>query len=361
MKILHAYCSYTLGGAELQMYEICKRLHKRGVDILMCCPKGSRLYRKACKEGIPVESLNILGSADVVGILRLYNLVKQHKVTILHIHQGKLLWPAVVIKILFNKKLKVILHRRTTIPFRKHSILALKFVDCIIADSSSAKEVLMKSGVSSQRVVVVYPGIDLKRFDSNAIRSSSVKMLYNLDNCFVIGCIAPMNPPEGKGQEYLIMAFSEVLKKFPNVRLLLVGEGKIKNKLQRLVNELGLSESIIFAGYQENIEEFISAMDLVCLPSVGEESFGVVLVEAQAMSKPVIGSLVGGIKETMLCGVTGELVQPRNVEALAKVITKFVSDQNFYRQTSLNCRSWVEKNFNIEDVVDKIERIYSMV
>lgn len=360
MNIIQVYCSRTLGGAELQMYEITKRLFKKGINVRLCCPFGSKLFWKAYREGIPVEKLNIIGSLDFVGLLSLYFIIKRYKINLLHIHQGKLLWPSIILKVLLAKKIKVILHRRTTISIKPISRWALNYLDYIIVDSYSVKDVLLKIGVNQKKIGVIHPGVDMRRFNPY-ISPRMVRERYHLDNYFVIGCIAAMNPPEGKGQKYLIMALSRICETYKNVRLLLVGDGKIRRKLELLSKKLGVQDKVVFAGYQEKIEDFIAAMDIICLPSVGEESFGVVMIEAQAMGKPVIGTNVGGIRETLLCGITGEIVEPKNVEQLVNAILTFLTDKAKYEYASANCRAWVKKNFDIDKVVEKIEEIFKSI
>ncbi|MCS7152161.1 MAG: glycosyltransferase family 4 protein [Endomicrobia bacterium] len=360
MNVAQIYCSYTLGGAELQMFEITKLLYNKGINVVLCCPFKSKLYFKALNEKIPVENLNIIGSLDFVGIARLYKIIQQYKINVVHINQGKLLWPLAILKILLKDKIKIVFHRRTTIPLKKMSYWTLKYMDAIFADSTAVKLTLLKAGVSEEKISVIYPGIDLNRFKID-MTTEEMKKKYGLENNFVVGCIAAMNPPEGKGQKYLISAIAIISSIFSDIRLLLVGDGKLRKKLENFVEKLRVGNYVIFTGFQEKVEEYISAMDILCLPSVGEESFGVVLIEAQAMGKPVIASNVGGIKEALIDGETGYIIEPRNVVQLVEIILKLLYDRNLYKKMSLKCYEWVRENFDIIKVVEKIEQIYNRI
>lgn len=358
MNIVQIYCSYTKGGAELQTFEIAKRLFLGGHKVFLCCPQGSFLYQKAKTENLPVKALNILGSIDLIGIFHLTTIILKEKIEIVHINQGKLFWPGAFLKIIFGKKIKVIFHRRTTIPLKKISYWTLYYADCVIADSVAAKKILLNTGIDEKKVIIIYPGVDLQKFHSG-ISNKNIQRKYNLNNCFVLGCIANMHLPYGKGQKYLIEAISKLTTKYPEIRLLLVGDGKYRPALELLTKKLNLTDKIIFAGYQKSIEEYIAAMDVLCLPSYGEESFGIVMIEAQAMGKPVIGSAVGGIPETFIPMKTGYLVQPKNTSQLIEVISKLISEPIHLKFLSENCRKWVEENFDIQQTVKKIVQLYS--
>ena len=354
MNILQVYCSYSKGGGELQTLELARGLSRLGHRVILGAPRGSFLYQRAEETRIPIKKINIRGSLDLVGIYQLFNLILKEKIEILHLNQGKLFWPGVFLKMILGKKIKLIFHRRTITPLKNISRWILRYVDRIIADSRAVERVLLTSAIAKEKVLVIYPGIDLKEF--SPVADDEIRKKYNLANCFVVGCIGAMNPPEGKGQKYLIEAIGQLAQRFPNLRLLLIGDGRLKPKLIHRSHELNITNQVIFVDYQKDIKKFIAAMDILCLPSNTTESFGVVMIEAQAMGKPVIGTNVGGIPETLIPEQTGYIVSAGDSSELAQKIAQCILEPERLKIFSANCRKWVENNFDINEIAKKIER-----
>ncbi|MDI6641469.1 MAG: glycosyltransferase family 4 protein [Elusimicrobiota bacterium] len=361
MKVLQIYCSYSCGGGEIATIELSKWQKNIGIDVILCCPKNSFLYIKSTESNIQTETINIIGSLDIYGILKLLHIVKKHNIEVLHLHQGKILWPAAIIKKFFIPTLKIILHRRTMTPIKKISFWTLKYLNAIIADSNAVKSVLIeKSNVNAKKIFVIYPSIDLKKYQpiDTAIAR---KKLGIPEESFVIGTVAAMIPPVGKGQEYLIRATKKIYDKKINIHCVIVGDGDMLPYFKRLTKNLDISERVLFAGYQKDVNEFISAMDVFCLLSTGGESFGMVLIEAQAMHKPVIGTTVGGIPETISEGKTGFLIPPGDTDRLTELLLELSSNKSKYDYLLNNTRRWVEQNFNIEHMIEKIMQLYISV
>jgi glycosyltransferase involved in cell wall biosynthesis len=175
----------------------------------------------------------------------------------------------------------------------------------------------------------------------------------------VIGTVAAMNRPKGKGQEFLIEAAQIVQGRYPGARYLLVGDGPIKGYLENIARKLGVADKIVFAGYQENVEEYIAAMDIFCFLSWDREGFGQVMVEAQAMGKPVIGTDIGGIPETFRDGVSGFLIRPQDSESLAQNIIVLLDDQEKRAAMSKEAVAFATGNFNLAAMVDNVMAVYS--
>lgn len=163
------------------------------------------------------------------------------------------------------------------------------------------------------------------------------------------------------GIEYLIKAFSRLLKEMKNVKLklLIVGEGTEKNNLIKLSIELGVIDYVTFAGAVDNklVPEYINMMDIVCMPSL-MESFGVSAVEACACGRPVIATNVGGLKEIIIDDLNGYLVTSRDYDDLADKIKKIISNKNTFLQLSLNARNQAVLKYDWNENAKIMEKIY---
>ena len=173
----------------------------------------------------------------------------------------------------------------------------------------------------------------------------------------VIGTVANIFPR--KGYEYLIEALVEVKEYFPNICCFIVGKGSesYSKQLVRLVEEKGLSSNVIFTGFQENIYDYLNAFDLFVLPSL-MEGFGIALLEAMAMSKPIVASKVGGVPELITHGSTGLLVPSKDSKSLANSILRMLEDDSMRRRLGLAARKVIESKFTQDIAVTTMQNFY---
>jgi glycosyltransferase involved in cell wall biosynthesis len=141
------------------------------------------------------------------------------------------------------------------------------------------------------------------------------------------------------------------------VTLLLVGDGPLRGQLEAEVQRLELAQSVIFAGHQEQVYDFINMMDIFVLPSL-HEGIPMVLLEALALKRPVIASRVGGIPEVVLNSRSGMLVSPANVTELASGLKEMIQDPCRARELGTMGRSQVEQEFNASMMANQTAAVY---
>lgn len=136
-----------------------------------------------------------------------------------------------------------------------------------------------------------------------------------------------------KGLDVLLLAFGRLADRFPDVTLVLVGDGPLRVELKELVLRLGLGERVRFLGVKSRPDTIalLHGCDIFVLPSRAEP-FGLVVVEAMACAKPVVATRVGGIREIVRSGVDGLLVEPDNPNALVGAIASLLADPDFSRR-----------------------------
>ena len=357
-RVLHLYSSWTAGGAEKLMLSLAQALEKEGIINIIAAPAGSYVLEQAKKKGLKAYPLTIKGSFDPAGIFRLWRIVEKENVDILHAHQGKLFWPCIIIKKLRQSKIKVVFHRHAHIPHKFYSRSHYQHADRVIAISQIvAKDLEEKENVPKRLIRVLYNGTDFKRFNLR-VSGNEIRKKYGLAGKDVIGTIGQMSKPMGKGQVYLIEAAAMLKGRMPNNIYLIVGEGPILPDLKKMAHKLGVSDLVIFPGYQEDIEKFIAAMDIFCFLSWDREGFGQVMIEAQAMGKPVIGTDIGGIPETFRDGVTGALIPPQNPEILAKTIEEMLSDKALMKRMGEEASKFVNEKFSLEGMARNVAEVY---
>ena len=155
------------------------------------------------------------------------------------------------------------------------------------------------------------------------------------DDKYIIGMVARLSVE--KGHEYLLRAVADVVRKHPNVRLALIGEGPRRGEIERLIAELRISEYVRLLGWRWDAWNLIEAMDLYAHSSV-REPFGIVYVESMAMEKAIVTTSESGAVEILDDGVTGLIVPPRSVEPLAAAISQLVADPARCKQMGIEGR-----------------------
>ena len=223
-------------------------------------------------------------------------------------------------------------------PFMRSTIKnVLKNADCVLAVSNALKHEIIATGVKgiANKTKLSWNSVDINKFSNR--ENDSFKNEYRLFDKPIVLFIG--NLIKRKNVESLIEA-----KKIANSNyyLVIVGDGPLFKKLKKKVDEENVRD-VIFTGSRNDVENIIPSADILVLPSFSE-SFGLVLIEALACGKPVIGSDVGGISEIINDDV-GLLINPNKVSSIAKAIDSLINDESYRYSLSLNARSRT-KNFS---------------
>lgn len=199
---------------------------------------------------------------------------------------------------------------------------------------------------SANEMVKIAPGIDTAHFipQPDAIQKRKELGLQDKKIIISVGRLV-----HRKGQDKLIEAMPDVLRKIPNAHLLIVGEGPYKNHLEKLVNKLSLKENITFAGriMYDRLPSYLSAADLFAMPSRSRffglevEGLGIVYLEASACGIPVLAGNSGGAPDAVLEGVTGFCVDGTNVAEIASAVIEICSDAERASHMGAAGRNWI--------------------
>jgi len=213
-------------------------------------------------------------------------------------------------------------------------------------------------GVPAEKVVRIYNGIETNSYDpaSGADGSSRFRagMGFRPEDRLV-GAIGRM--VWQKGFEYLIRGIPDVLKACPQARFLFVGDGPLRESLQALSSRLGSGGSVFFTGFQRDIRDILSALDVCVIPSL-REGFPMVTLEAMAMARPIVATRIDGVTEQMTDGREGFLVPPEDPTALARAVSTVLLDRSLAQEMGRQARLTVERKFPVERMVAETERVY---
>ena len=353
--------------------EVMKNLKKEGHDVILFAPDTGRFsqYMPEIKY-IPFLNIPFLRTITLNLYLCIYMLIYSLRFRPDIIYARRSLLPTAVIisKILRlpciaevnsivseTKKMEEASRLRIFI-YHLNEWLNNKFADKIIAVTGGIKKELHeKYKVPSDKIVVIPNGANIDLF--KPMYKEKAKEELNLDKnihyvCFV-GNFSPW-----QGVEYLIQSAPLVLKKIPETEFLLVGYGRMNEKLSNLVEKTGVSDKFIFTGAvpYKKIPKYINASDVLVSPKKSLKSghSPLKLYEYMSCGKPVVASKLDGF-EILEENNAGILVEPGNLEELAKAIIKLIKDEKLGREMGGNGREYVVKYHSWRGVAKRITEV----
>ncbi len=215
--------------------------------------------------------------------------------------------------------------------------------DGLIAVSRDLAESLRLSGISLKHLRVIRNGIDLSAAEISA--SAAAHREPSADKDFTIGTVGRLVGV--KNHRCLLIAFRHVLDQIGNARLVIVGDGPLAGELKSLAAELGISERVLFAGFQRTVSTYMRSLDVFVLSSL-HEGVPISLLEAMSMDVPVVCTRVGGIPEVIAHSQNGLLVEPEDARSLAAAVVRIAADKAFAHMLAENARSSLTNELSFE-------------
>jgi len=236
-----------------------------------------------------------------------------------------------------------------------------RLIDFHIAISDAIRDNLLRLAVPEEKITVVHDAIDLQDFD-DTVSIGHLKQEFNLngeEQLFgIFGRIIGW-----KGIIEFVHAAALVIKSAPNTRAFIVGDcsdgdsGYLK-VVKKLIAEYNLEEKIILTGYRTDVPALMKLMDLVVHASITPEPFGMVLIEAMAMEKPVVATKIGGPLDIVVDGQTGFLVAPRDSVGMSDAIKRLLVDKVLASDMGRNGKNRVIDMFAKERYARQVEEVY---
>jgi len=224
---------------------------------------------------------------------------------------------------------------------------------------------LIGFGVPKDRIRVTYNGVDISRFNPAVIDAQRNRAMLGLQGRIVVGMtgamlLEPLVEGPTKGQHKLVEAVALLKNKFPNLFILLVGDGPARSYVEKTVQDNGLSDRVLFVGRRFDVPEMLSTMDIYCQPSIYGEFFPNAIIEAMAMGKPWLGSDIAGLSELTADNTAGWVSPIGDVESLAQNLERLVCDRELRVTRGDAGLTFVKSNLTIERVVDRILSAYAL-
>jgi glycosyltransferase involved in cell wall biosynthesis len=364
MFSLHIDTARTWRGGQNQVLLTVNGLRAMGHRAALVAHPDGELRRRAA-EGLDLIPLAPRSEMDLSAAWRLSRVVRRLEPDIIHAHDAHGVALAALTLSLGSAATKngrapaLVVSRRVDFHMRGNSLSRWKHrqVDCFIAASEAIRQVIVADGVPADRTVTVHEGIDVEHV--LAAPPVNVHETFWLPHhAPIVGNIAALVPH--KGQRHLVEAAHLVVQEIPDARFIILGEGELREHLERQVREHRLEKHVLLPGFRTDVLGCLKGFDLFVLSSI-TEGLGTSLLDAMACSKPIVATRAGGIPEVVEDEVNGLLVGPRDHAAMAVAIVRLLKDDGLQRRMGDTGLARVRDRFTVERMVAETAAVYERV
>lgn len=343
IRVLHMIGSLEIGGSQAMIMNIYRNIDREKIqfDFVIDKNRGGFFEKEITELGGKIYKMPSFKGTNIHEIRKSWDVffTEHPEYKILHSHVRS--YASLYIPIAKKHGVKTIIHSHSTSNGSGISALVkavmqypLRYqADYFFGCSLDACDWLFgKKLTKGEKCYVIKNGIDTKKFIFDKDKRDKIRKKLGIsDSTFVIGHVGRFI--EAKNHEFLIKMYSEVYKNLPDSKLLLIGDGELKNKIVDICRQYRIQNKVIFTGAIGNTQDYYSAMDMFCFPSIWE-GLGIVAIEAQ----------VSGLK----CIVSNEI--PNEVDIGLGLVTKMdlTSDINKWVESVLNCRDSLDRNVNYD-------------
>lgn len=364
MRALHLISSAGLYGAEAVILQLFRALTLAGHKPLLGVFRNehnphTELAQRARELFLEAIELPCAGRIDLSTVRRIKACAGDFGADVVHSHGYKANTYAALANFCSNRALVSTCHNwtaqtRSIRAYAHFDRLVLRRFDRVFSVSNDVKQALEQSGMSENKVFVIPNGVALSDFAS----AEPAKFARIPVGSPVIGMVGRL--AEAKGFQYVLESAPEILKRFPDVHFVLIGDGPYRDHLKAQCEKQGTASRVVFAGKRDDMPSVYRSLDILVLPSLNE-GMPMTLLEGMAASLPVIASRVGGIPKMIRERETGLLVSPMDVEGLRRAIETLLGNPAMRRQMGEAGRQWVKENASVEQMAQTYVRHYEEV
>ena len=363
-RVLHVVDSLERGGLERVVTDLAVMQRQQGYDVAVFSIKApGALAQELERAGVPVLLGDKRSSADLRTLRALRRAVRDRQVDVVHAHNfmptyyvaaATLGWgsrPAGVATChdmgtrLAQRKLRWIMR------------WALARMTRVVMVGAQVHARYLEAGVvDTAKTLRILNGVALERFSQDAgARAQARRRLGLASHERVIGCVGRL--VELKNHRVLIELLPQLLREFPDLRLVLVGDGPLRQLLEQQARESGVARQVVFAGEQSDVARLLPAFDVFALPST-TEGLSLALLEAAASGLAIVATAVGGNPEIIEHGRSGLLVASGDPEALAGALRSLLVQPALGEELGRAARAWVADHASLEAMFRSHDRLY---
>ena len=352
--ILHLIETGGPGGAEQMLLRLSDEYGRKGVSQMVCLRKEGWLADEVRKRGLPLEIEPTRKLPDFGWLRKFSQLSKARKITAIHAHEFAMNVRGALLGRYLGVPVVATVHGRGYYAekwIRRQAYrLVSRSANLIAVSEDIRRHLISRCGIKSHRVSLILNGVDIDHFKPDEEKRRVFRNLFDVsDDHMLLGCIGSYYPV--KGHYYLIEAMKGLTAIDRNVKLVLAGQGPLREELHRQAAERGLKDSVVIAGYIEDIPGLLSALDIFVMPSLSE-GLPLALLEAAASKRSILATNVGGIPEIVTHMESGWLVPPGNIEALTDALVTLRDPQMRLKMAS-RVYAKVKKSWSLQHTADR--------
>jgi glycosyltransferase involved in cell wall biosynthesis len=356
VNILYLTNHLNIGGITSYVLTLAEGLKQRGHNVYISSSGGAVLPEFINANinyiRLPIKTKSEISPKILISLFKLFKIIKEKDIDVIHANTR-----VTCVLASLTRYFSGCPYVSTCHGFFKQRFFR-KVFPCwgkrIIAISESVKGHLINDfKVDDKKIAVIHNGINIEQASLKFV--APLKKRLGLANGPVIGIVARLS--EEKGHTYLIEAMQRVITDIAEAQLLIVGDGRMKERLLSLSQALRIEKNVLFLPSVFDTKEVLPAMDIFVLPSL-KEGLGLSLMEAMASGLAVIGSNIGGIKSLIKDGFNGLLVEPASVDDLFQAILYLLKNPEKAESIGRNAQIFIKENFSSTNMIDKTERVY---
>lgn len=365
IKILYLVLEMELGGLQRIVNLVIDRIDRNKFTPYLCClDRGGMFYEQLKSDSVKTYILQRRpGPFDIRMAIRLYKILRENKIDVIHSQSGCMGYAAIAGRL---ARVKGIIHtdHGRFVPDKRSAILEERIssilINRVIGVSEELTDYLASEvKIKREKLIIIINGVDVHRFIP--LKSEQCKELRNGigvdEEDKILGTVCRLEPV--KNLEFLIDCMPFICEVVPGCKLLIVGDGPIKEHLIKYSESLGIDSKINFMGEQSDIEDILPVFDIYVCTSLSEGT-SMTILEAMACGLPIVASAVGGNCK-LVDDSNGRLFPLNDVDAFKRNIIDILNNARLMNEMGQNSRKKAENNFNFDQFVRQHEELYSSV
>lgn len=366
IRVLETIRQGKIGGGESHVLDLVKTMDNELFEPVVLSFTDGPMVQALTAIGVPVHVIASEKAFDISIWKKVRAFLTEQRIDIVHVHGTRantnVMWAARRLGLpliytihgwSFHDGLNPLI-KRVRIAAEKY-ITRKAQVNICVSDSNRETGIKTFGRFDS---VVIKNGVNPVKFNPGA-EYPDVKAAYGIPaDQLVIGYIARMTLQ--KDPVGMLEGFSLALQQYPDMKLLMIGEGELKEAALEAARRLNITDHVIFDNFRQDVPAVLNGVDIYCLPSLWE-GFPIGVLEAMAMGKAVIASDVDGTREAVTDGDNGLLVPAKNSETLAAAIVKLAKDKTLRGQLQQRAMDTIRSKYTVSGMTRQIEKIYQQL
>lgn len=360
LHIVHTESSCGWGGQEIRVLTEARGLLRRGHRVRVVCVPGSNIEREAAGYGVKTVALPIerkrLGPFLA---LRRWLAAEGPKIDVLNTHSSTDSWLAALACATLPDAPPIVRTRHVSSPIGRGRATRWLYQRAarhvVTAGEALRAQLVRENGFAPESITSVPTGIDLQRFRPRGQEEARRTIGLPAD-VPLVGILATLR--NWKGHAFLFEALARLRPNHPGLRVLVIGEGPYRPKLEARIAELRVGDRVDFVGQREHPEFWLNALDLFALPSYGDEGISQALMQAMACALPVITTPIGGHLEVVKDNETGLIVPARDAAALAGAIERLLGDESLRARLGVAAHRFAVAHCGEKAMLDSMEALF---